>query len=75
MAQDLGLGFIFKELIQGLGSRRNRCRVNAAHIRQPSPDSGFGFQVKVLKTFELDASSIGSSSSKALRLKHTASNR
>ena len=27
-----------------------RCRANMAHIRESRPDSGFGFQVKVLKT-------------------------
>jgi len=30
---------------------RVRCRVNMAHIRQKGPDSGLGFQVKMLKTF------------------------
>ena len=30
-----------------------RCRANSAHIRQSMPDSGLGFQVKVLKTFKL----------------------
>ena len=28
-----------------------RCRASIAHIRQSRPDSGLGFQVKVLKTF------------------------
>ena len=28
-----------------------RCRANMAHIRQSRPDSGLGFQAKVLKTF------------------------
>ena len=30
-----------------------RCRANMAHIRQSRPDSGRGFQVKVLKTVEV----------------------
>jgi len=25
---------------------QGRCRANMAHIRQPKPDSGLGFQVK-----------------------------
>jgi len=31
-----------------------------AHIRQSRPDSGLGFQVKVLTTFQVDPSSRGS---------------
>jgi len=37
-----------------------RCRANMAHMRQSRPDSGLGFQVKVLETFELASSSLGS---------------
>ena len=29
-----------------------RCRTNAAHTRQPRPDSSLGFQIKVLKYFK-----------------------
>ena len=31
------------------GVALNRCRENTAHVRQSRPDSGLGFQVKVLK--------------------------
>jgi len=37
--------------LTALGVRTIRCRVNTAHVRQSRPDSGLGFQVKVLKTF------------------------
>ena len=30
-----------------------RCPADMAHIRQPRPDSGLGFQVKFLKTFQV----------------------
>ena len=30
-----------------------------AHIRQSRPDSGLDFQVKILKTFKVDPSSLG----------------
>ena len=39
---------------------RFRCRAKIAHIRQSRPDSGLGFRVKVLKTFEVVPSSLGS---------------
>ena len=39
---------------------RCRCRANLANIRQPRSDYGLGFQVKVLKTFEVVPSSLGS---------------
>jgi hypothetical protein len=32
---------------------------NLAHIRQSRPDSGLGFQVKVLQTFQVVPSSLG----------------
>ena len=32
-----------------------------AHVRQPKPDSGLGFQVKVLEIFEVVRSSLGNS--------------
>jgi len=32
---------------------RSRCRANSAHIRQSKPESGLGFQVKVLETFSI----------------------
>jgi len=38
----------------------SRCRANVAHIRQSRPDSGLGFQVKVLKTFKDVPSSLES---------------
>ena len=38
----------------------NRCRPNLAHIRQSRPDSGLGFQVKVLKIFQDVPSSLES---------------
>ena len=38
-----------------------RSRANTAHIRLPRPDSGLGFQVKFLKTFQVVPSSLGSS--------------
>ena len=31
----------------------SRCRANSKHMRQSKPESGPGFQVKVLKTFEV----------------------
>jgi len=34
-----------------------------AHIRQPRPDSGLGFQVKVLETFQVVPSLLGSDDS------------
>jgi hypothetical protein len=34
-----------------------------AHIRQSRPDSGLGFQVKVLKIFQVVPSSLGSAKS------------
>jgi len=36
------------------------CRANMAHIRQSRPGSGLGFQVRVLKSFQVGASSLGS---------------
>ena len=40
--------------------RGMRCRTSMAHTRQSRPDSGLGFQVKVLKTFQVVPSSLGS---------------
>ena len=39
----------------------HRCRANMAHLRQSRPESGLGFQVNVLKTFQAVPSSLGSS--------------
>jgi hypothetical protein len=36
-----------------------------AHIKQPRPDAGIGFQVKVLKTFQVVHASLGIGSSAA----------
>ena len=36
-----------------------RCRATMAHIRQPRPDFGLGFQAKVVELFEAVSSSIG----------------
>jgi len=36
------------------------CRAISAHIRQSGPESGSGFQVKVLKTFYVVPFSLGS---------------
>ena len=44
--------------MQGLGFGRGKA--NLAHIRQSRPDSGIGFQAKVLHTFEGFPSSLGS---------------
>ena len=44
-------GFLLR-YISGEATAANRCRANMALTRQSSPDSGLGFQVKVLKTFE-----------------------
>ena len=41
-----------------------RCRATMAHVRQSRPDSGTGFQAKVLKTFQVAPSSLGSGWSK-----------
>ena len=41
-------------------SIRGRCRANMAYIRQSRPDSGLGFQVKVVEAFQLVLSSLGS---------------
>ena len=38
----------------------SRCRANMAHIRQPMPDSGLGFQLKVLQPFYVVSSLLGS---------------
>jgi len=38
------------------------CPANSAHTRQSGPDSGPGFRVKVLKTFQVVAFSLGSGS-------------
>jgi len=46
-------------LLQGL-QFTFRCRANMAHIRQPRPDSGLGFQVKVIRTFQIGPSLLGS---------------
>ena len=48
-----------------------RCRANMAHIRQPRPDSGIGFQVKVLKPFSVVPSSLGRGHTSAPRLART----
>ena len=37
-----------------------RCRANVAHIKQSRPDSGLGVQVKVVKTFQVVPTSLGS---------------
>ena len=37
-----------------------RCRANVAHVRQSRPDSGLGFQVKVLNTLQGVPFSLGS---------------
>ena len=39
------------------------CRAKMTHIRQSKPDSGLGFQVKVLKPFEGVPSSLGNGAS------------
>ena len=41
-------------------TRQLRCPANMAHIRQSRPDSGLGFQVKVLKTLKVVPSLLGS---------------
>ena len=41
-------------------AERGRCRANSEHIRQSRPDSGLGFQEKVLHTFQAVPSSLGS---------------
>jgi len=38
----------------------HRCQANMAYTRQPTPDASLGFQVKVLKPFSVDPSSLGS---------------
>ena len=49
---------------QPLAPRRQhvRCRANVAHMSQSRPDSGLGFQVKVLQTFSVVHSPLGSGS-------------
>ena len=37
----------------------SRCQANMAHMRQSRPDSGLGFQIKVLKTFSVVPSWLG----------------
>ena len=44
----------------GLMFRDYRCRSKSAHIRQSRPNSALGFHLKVLETFELLSSSLGS---------------
>ena len=41
------------------GAECVRCRENMARVRQSRPDSGLGFQVKVLETFQVVSSSLG----------------
>ena len=42
---------------------KSRCRPNMAHIRQSRPDSGLGFQVKFVKTFQVVPFALGSGKS------------
>ena len=58
MPRILGRGAISYER----GSPVGRCRANVAHTRQSTPDPGLDFQVNVLTTFEVDASSLLSAS-------------
>jgi hypothetical protein len=44
------------------GQRTGRCGVNTAHVRQSRPDAGRGFTVRILKTFYVVPSSLGSRS-------------
>ena len=47
--------------VKGVGcSVQGRCRANTAHMRQSRPDSGHDFQSKVLETFQVVPSSLGS---------------
>ena len=43
-----------------LGSLGGRCRAKVAHVTKSTPDSGLGFQVKVLDTFSGAPFSLGS---------------
>ena len=52
--------FSRKEDGVGGGHKPYRCPVNMEHIRQSRPDSGPGFQVNVLETYEVVPSSLGS---------------
>ena len=49
-------------MVQGGGVAPGRCRANVARIRQSRPDSGFGFQVKVVKNFPAVPFLLGSGS-------------
>jgi len=40
-------------------SAGNRCPVNMEHVRQSTPDSGLGSQVKILKPFQVFSASLG----------------
>ena len=53
----LGVGTFRHELAV---SYCRSCRANVAHTRQSGPDSGLSFKVKVLKTFQVVPSSLGS---------------
>ena len=46
-------GLVFNDLDESFSRRQvgNRCRANVAHIRQSRPDSGLGFQSKLLSPF------------------------
>jgi len=57
---------IFAPLLRG-ANRRFRSRANVAHSRQSRPDSGLGFQAKVVKTFQGVPSSLECSYPEPLR--------
>ena len=48
-AQPVGKRSSMKQ-VQGLSTSKYLCRARTAHIRQFRPDSGLGFQVKILDT-------------------------
>ena len=45
---------------QPTSSKTDGCQANMARVTQSGPDSGLGFQIKVLETFQVVLSSLGS---------------
>jgi len=56
-------------VVSGMRQGVGRSRANMAHTRQSRPDSGLDFQVKVLTTFRVVPSSLGSVSAFTVNIK------
>ena len=60
LSTSAGGEYPFRSLLKGVAVPL-RCRANMAHMRQPRPDFGLGFQINVLPTFEAVPSLLGRS--------------